>query len=225
MQFMVRALSSSALRSAVAVSLLLLVAVAGCGRSDGPGPGSSTSFVPSATTATSVQSSATPSRAPSPTGPPSELAPIIEALRSRDWTRIEPLLQLRDEPCLTVVTMTTDRPPCPPGVAEGTMVPVFPAAGCHNFTYAHELPGAFTSRPDVPFRLYAIYRSSVEHPRVARLPAGELGIIEDRGALGGRVFAVSGAKIVSADFGCGLSAADLAAMVPPNTFMIAPPEP
>lgn len=122
-----------------------------------------------------------------------------------------------------MVTMTTDRPLCPPGVAEGTMVPVFPAAGCHSFTYPQELPGMFTSRPDVPFRLYAIYRSSAEHPRVARLPAGELGIIEDRGTLGGRVFAISAGKIVSADFACGLSAADLAAMVPPNTFMIAPP--
>jgi len=216
---------SSRLASArTAVGLVLLVALAGCGGEDAPGPGEPETAVPSATTATSVPSSVTQSGAASPTAS-TALAPVIEALQSREWERIKPLLQFRDEPCLARVTMTTELPPCPDGTAEGTIVPVFPAAGCHNFTYAHELPAKFTSRPDVPFRLYAIYRSSAEHPRVARLPAGELGIIEDRGNLGGRVFAISGGKIVSADFGCGISAAAFAAMVPANTFLVAPPAP
>jgi hypothetical protein len=89
---------------------------------------------------------------------------------------------------------------------------------------AAELEGQFSAQGDTP-TIYAIYRSSAQHPRVARLPAGDIGIILDRGRFGGQIFTVSGPKIVSADFGCGILAPDLAALLPPNAFLVRPPAP
>ena len=106
-------------------------------------------------------------------------------------------------------------------VPQGTLVEVFPAAGCHNFMSRAELEGQFITSGDIP-SIYAVYRSSAQHPRVSRLLAGTLGIILDRGA-SGQIFAVSGDKIVSADFGCGIPPRDLAALVPSDTFLVAPP--
>lgn len=88
---------------------------------------------------------------------------------------------------------------------------------------APELEGQFTARGSL--RLYAIYRASAGHPRVSRLPAGDIGIILERENLGGQIFTVAGAKIVSADFGCAIPAREVAAQVPSNAFLAAPPAP
>lgn len=128
------------------------------------------------------------------------------------------------EACVTPFTAASASPPCPAGSPQGTLVEVFPAAGCHNYMSGEELEGQFTAGGPAP-KLYAIYRSGAQHPRVARLPAGELGIILDRGTLGGQIFTVSAGKIVSADFGCAIPPRDVAALVPSSTFLVAPPGP
>ena len=187
-----------------------------------------------------------PSSQPAPTSPPSPsispsrpppvdatptlnpqppLDPLVRALQSRDWAAIQPLLQERPEPCLATVAANSESPLCPVGSPPGTPVQVFPAAGCHRFMSAAELEGQFSAKGDDLPKIYAIYRSSTQHPRVARLPAGDLGIILDRGNLGGQIFTVSGAQIVSADFGCGIPPRDLAALVPSSTFLVRPPAP
>ena len=159
---------------------------------------------------------------PTPVPQPS-IEPIVQALLSKDWGAIQPLLQERPEPCITTPRIGLEGPVCPAGVSAGTPVPVFPAAGCHWFMTAPELEGQFSARGDL--RIYAIYRASAEHPRISRLPAGDIGIILERGNLGGQIFAISGVKIVSADFGCGIPAREVAAQVPSSRFLVAPPPP
>lgn len=162
-----------------------------------------------------------------PAGAKPSIDPIVRALQSRDWGTIQPLLQERPEACITTPRIGLEGPVCPAGIPAGTLVSVFPAAGCHYFMSPEELEGQFSAimgSPDVP-RIYAIYRSSARHPSIDRLPAGDLGIILERGALGGQIFTVSDDKIVSAYFGCGILAREVAALIPANTFLISPPIP
>ena len=72
-------------------------------------------------------------------------------------------------------------------------------------------------------RLYAIYRPGEAHPWVPRLPAGEPGIVLERGNPGGQIFTVAGGMLVSAYFGCGVPVADVVAPVPADAFLVAPP--
>jgi hypothetical protein len=220
------------------IGLLLFATLpflAACGgdddtRTENPSATASQSAAASTTNGPSAPSATSP--APSPTlggstpsvTPQPSLDPIVRALQARDWAAIQPLLEERMEPCVTPFTAASAAPPCPGGSPQGTLVEVFPAAGCHSFMSAEELEGQFTAAGPAP-KLYAIYRSSAQHPRVPRLPAGELGIILDRGALGGQLFTVSGARIVSADFGCAIPPKDIAALVPSSSFLVAPPGP
>ncbi len=123
---------------------------------------------------------------------------------------------------MTPFTAASAAPPCPAGSPAGTLVNVFPAAGCHPYMSAEELQEQFVAGSNLT--LYAVYRAGTAHPWVPRLPAGELGIIIARPNLGGQIFTVSGGKLVSAYFGCGVSPAEIAAPVPTNTFLIAPPK-
>ena len=222
-------------------SLLLLAALpllASCGDSPPVATGSPSAgpSQPRPTLATSPEATTAASSSPSPPTPapvtptpvpqPS-LEPIVQALLSKDWAAIQPLLQERPEPCITTPRIGLEGPVCPAGVSAGTPVLAFPASGCHWFMSDRELEGQFSAPVATPggVKIYAIYRASAEHPRVSRLPAGDIGIILERGNLGGQIFAVSGAKIVSADFGCGIPARELAAQVPSNRFLVAPPAP
>lgn len=223
---------------AAMVGLLLLVALpllASCGDSQpaatGSPPAAPSQLAPAlaaspvATPAASSSSSPpTPSGVTATVAPQPGLDPIVQALLSRDWATIQPLLQEHPEACITTPRIGLEGPVCPAGVSPGTPVSVFPASGCHWFMSAAELEGQFGARGDAP-RMYAIYRASAQHPRVSRLPPGDIGIILDRGNSGGQIFTVSGAKIVSADFGCGIPAREVAAQVPSNAFLVAPPAP
>ncbi len=203
----------------VLLAALVAAGAAGCSDDDEDAP------TPTATPPATPTAGATATAGPggSATVEPS-LQPVIDALVSRDWARIAPLLARRDEPCITEVRIDTEAPPCPAGAAAGTQVPVFPAASCHNFVYEHELEGLFVRRPEgypAP-QVYGIFRPGEKHPRVERLPVGTLGVVFSDGSLAFMVMVRDG-KVVSADFGCGASASDMAALVPVDAWLMAPP--
>lgn len=220
-------------RLAAAAVLLTVVALAtsACGGSSSAPSAPSATPARSTSLATSVERSPTafasattaPTAPAIPSPPPAQaLDPIVRALQSRDWGTIRPFLQERSEPCITTASSSSESPLCPPGTAAGAPVQVFPVAGCHNFVAAAELEDQFAAKgPDI--KLYAIYRASAQHPRVSRLPAGDVGVVLDRGGGIGQIFTIAGSKIVGADFGCSITPQALAALIPANAFLMRPP--
>ena len=211
---------------AIPMVALAAVSASACGGGNGSDSGSPTARstpVPSPTGAPSSASnspSATPASATATPQPSFE--PIVQALLSSNWSTIEPLLQRRAEPCTRPFTISSTAPPCPEGAPSGTPVEIFPAAGCHQFMSEDEARAQFEAA--VPgLRLYAVYRSAGQHPRVERLPTGDVGIVLERGSLGGQIFTVAGGRIVGGDFGCGIPAAEVVSSIPSNAFMMAPP--
>lgn len=145
-------------RSTLMVASLAVVGavIGGCSGSEGGGPaptvsGTSGSEETSAA-ATPTSKPQTPGGA-TPVDPQPPLEPVVNALQSRDWAAIEPLLQRRPEACVSPFTAASIAPPCPDGSPAGTTVDVFPAAGCHGFMGEMEFEGQFEAGDENPTNL------------------------------------------------------------------------
>lgn len=78
--------------------------------------------------ASSSPSPLTPAGVTATVVPQPVLEPIIQALLSKDWAAIQPLLQERPEACITTPRIGLEGPVCPAGISAGTPVPFQPPA-------------------------------------------------------------------------------------------------
>ena len=63
---------------------------------------------------------------------------IVDALLSREWSRIEPIAQMSEVPCQRGATQLGAGPECPAGVEPGTRLKVFPVSQCERYWVAAE---------------------------------------------------------------------------------------
>jgi hypothetical protein len=137
------------------------------------------------------------------TGEP-EVDAIVEALLSRDWSRIQPLVEVEEVVCVATPTRIGEVE-CPPGTAPGTPVRVASFGGCQGFRVLEtELAGEAGLERVIPegSRLYAVLRGAPEWVSDYMVLFAKPGPNADLPVFA-QTISVSGGHIVHVNLGCG----------------------
>jgi hypothetical protein len=199
----------SQFRYAGVFAIVLLAAFAGVGCRSDSGP----KATPSASSTQPAATTTVPTG--TPTADPVDVAavrPAIEAIESGDVARVKALISLSSYPCTLKPQGAGSPPACPDGSPEGTLVQVFPSAGCEGyFLFPAELDQALSGQLGTVYG--AFRRPSSKGPyeapyaivsNVAPLPGSN---VSNPGALWG---ADASGKIVSFSSQCGANAREIA---------------
>lgn len=143
----------------VLTSAFTMAVTAACTSSTSP---EHTSTAPPPATAPPGIVSAIPEPATHPRGTRSGIAEVdavLSAIDGGDQDRLGGLLQFSDIRCRHVIRDAGDLPACPDGVADGTLISVFPESFCEgSYVYEGDEPAAFDALK--ASSLFAVYHGS-----------------------------------------------------------------
>ncbi len=183
---------------------------------------------PSATTTVTATTTASPSAtapAPSATASPgervtgiAEVDSVLAVIRSGDANAIEQIMEPQDLACTTRVGLGGP-PKCPDGVADGTVVTVFPSsASSLVWSFDWDVHAQFLASVT---EVVAVYRADYMpyDPAVDRIPSGSyVAIVQPL-----RLVHIHNGRIVYLSLGGYSPLEDLIARVPPGDFVLPPP--
>lgn len=154
---------------------------------------------------------------------------VLGALESRIPERILAHFQFYPIGCITAPTGFPQPPFCQTGQPVGSLVQVFPVAGCEgNFQQRDVAIGVAQELADPVLRIWAIYRQQPSQPgTVYEFPRGSMVIVLNRpgsfAAGQGIAVQIEGGNILSVWFGCGTSAPEMLKGVAAGQFVLPPP--
>ena len=154
-----------------------------------------------------------------------ELEPILRAMLSERINDQIAVIQYTSTACATVEGLGGP-PPCLDGIAEGTIVEVFPVLGSEGSFVEPENMETFLNNSIVK-SLYAVYRVTPNPNIEPYFPEGEYAMLFERDMndiFQPVVLRVQDGKIVRMDFRMGISPEDILKEIPMEQIVVTPQE-